>query len=381
MTAGTTTDSIDAALATPGHISGTVTAETGGAPVADAWVEAYQWYSEGSDGWWEPLSSGRTASDGTYDVGGLPTGTYRVSFYDESGTYLGECYDDATSVDFATDIPVTAGATTGSIDAALASAGHITGTVTAEVGGVPIADVAVSVYKQYQDGIDSWWEEIRGTYTASDGTYDLGGLPTGTYRVGFRDSSGAMAFEYYDNATAVDAATDVPVTAGSTTPDIDAALVNAGHIAGTVTAEAGGAQLAGVWVSVYAPSGAGWAEIGGTETGADGTYDVSGLASGSYRIGFSDYSDTYVSEYYEDAASVGTATDVPVIAGSTTPDIDAALSTPGHIAGTVTAEVGGAPLGDVFVSIYRLYVEGATSSGRRSPEPPRLQMAHMTSVA
>ena len=43
-----------------------------------------------------------------------------------------------------------------------------------------------------------------GTYTASDGTYDVGGLATGTYRVGFRDYSGATAFEYFDNATSVE---------------------------------------------------------------------------------------------------------------------------------------------------------------------------------
>ena len=93
-------------------------------------------------------------------MGGLPTGTYRVGFRDESGQYLGEYYDNATSVETATDVPVTAGATTDNIDAELASAGHITGTVTAEAGGAPIADMQVTVYKLYQDGGDSWWEEI-----------------------------------------------------------------------------------------------------------------------------------------------------------------------------------------------------------------------------
>ena len=80
------------------------------------------------------------------------------------------------------------------------------------------------------------------------------------------------------------------MTAGSTTPDIDAALANAGHVAGTVTAAAGSAPLADVWVSVYAPLGAGWVYDRRTETGSDGTYDVGGLPTGTYRVGFDDYS-------------------------------------------------------------------------------------------
>ena len=122
----------------------------------------------------------------------LTTGAYRVGFYDESGAYLREYYDNAASVQTATDVPVTVGSTTGSIDAALADAGHITGTVTAAGGGGPIDNLWVLVYQQVDEGSGLTWDVVGGTSTRYDGTYDVGGLATGTYRVGFEDESGAV---------------------------------------------------------------------------------------------------------------------------------------------------------------------------------------------
>jgi 5-hydroxyisourate hydrolase-like protein (transthyretin family) len=352
----------DIELQLAGHITGTVTSQVGGAPIQDVRVTVYQRYDDEGDVWWDQVAGGYTAANGTYDVGGLATGTYRVRFSDESGAYLGEYYDDATSLGTATDVSVTAGSTTGNIDAALSTPGHISGTVTAQVGGAPIEDVWVTVYQRYDDEGDVWWDEIAGGPTAANGTYDVGCLATGTYRVRFSDESGAYLGEYYDDATSLGTATDVSVTAGSTTGNIDAALANAGHISGIVTAQVGGVPIGDVWVSAYQryddEGDVWWDEIAGGYTAANGTYDVGGLATGTCRIRFYDYSGAYLGEYYDNATSLGAATDVSVTAGSTTGNIDAALANAGHISGTVTAQVGGAPIEDVWVRAYQRHDEG-----------------------
>ena len=87
----------------------------------------------------------------------------------------------------------------------LLDAGSITGTVTAEADGAPIATALVTAYLGD--------EEITSTITEDDGTYVLAGLPAGDYRVEIT----ATGFE--------DSQTDaVAVVAGEETANIDFAL-------------------------------------------------------------------------------------------------------------------------------------------------------------
>ena len=192
--------------------------------------------------------------------------------------------------DAADDVAVTAGQTTSGIDAALAAAGHITGTVTG--GGGALENVSVAPTESDGSG---GWDEASETSTAADGTYDLGGLNTGSYRVRFQ-ATGDYLGEYYNNKPNLDAADDVPVTAGQTTSGIDAALAAAGHITGTVTGGGGALEAP---VTAYRPT----APAAGTSERdvdrADGTYDLGGLNTGSYRVMFRRAGD-YVRQYYND---------------------------------------------------------------------------------
>ena len=113
-----TTTGIDAELALASHITGTVTDDSGAGILG---IEAYAQVSDVGSGYWRTVGYGYTQSDGTYNIGGLLTGIYRVCFYDDTGTYVDECYDDAGSVDTASDVPVTVGATTSGVDSALAA--------------------------------------------------------------------------------------------------------------------------------------------------------------------------------------------------------------------------------------------------------------------
>jgi hypothetical protein len=86
-------------------------------------------------------------------------------------------------------------------------AGQITGVVT-DADGNPVEAAAVTAYKDDQ--------EYTSTATEADGTYTLGGLPTGTYRVEF-SASGLVESE----------TTGVEVQAGQTTADVNASLQTA----------------------------------------------------------------------------------------------------------------------------------------------------------
>ena len=125
-------------------------------------------------------------------------------------------------------------------------------------------------------------------------------------------------------------ATTVPVTAGSITSGVNAALATAGAISGTVD-DASSHPLDGVAVDVYSTSGT---DLEATSTGSNGTYSVVGLATGSYDVCFGVYtyeeptggSSTtgYLDQCYKNVNWDGTstpsgATAVPVTAGSTRP--------------------------------------------------------------
>ena len=322
------------ALATPayaapsGDIAGTVTnASHSGLENID--VTAYQ--SDGSGGW-NYVNDVNTASDGSYDIGGLAAGTYRVEFNDGSGVYLSQCYNNQTDLDSATDVTVTAGETAGGVDATLALAGHITGTVTnASHSGLENIDVTA-----YQSDGSGGWNYVNDVYTAPDGSYDIGGLSTGSYRVEFSDGSGSYASQYYDGKTDLDSATDIPVTAGEATSNINATLADAGHITGTVI-NSGSHGLAGIQVVAYQANGSGgWNNVNSTATTSGGGYDLGGLAAGTYRVEFNDGSGVYLTQCYDGKADLDLATDVVVSAGVTKQDINATLVLAGDITGTVT---------------------------------------------
>ena len=164
------------ATGTTGSISGTVTAAVGGGDVSGICVDAFT-----SDGTLTLVGSATTAADGTYAISGLSAGNYDVEFSvagcGTTGSYLTQWYNNATSSSTAHVVPVTAGATTASINAALIS-GAITGTVTAATGGAELGGICVDVQQTVGAGFGS-------ATTRVDGTYTVTGLKSGSYSVEF----------------------------------------------------------------------------------------------------------------------------------------------------------------------------------------------------
>jgi 5-hydroxyisourate hydrolase-like protein (transthyretin family) len=109
----------NAELADAGRITGTVTG-TGGVGVPDAGVSA--WQLVGSD-WVSTGQATRTVDDGKYILSELPVGEYRLQFEGPSGSgYSSEWWDDAWTVETATTVQVTAGATSSGKNAQLSTA-------------------------------------------------------------------------------------------------------------------------------------------------------------------------------------------------------------------------------------------------------------------
>ena len=327
VSAGETTPDIDAALVLDGSIFGKVTSAdlTGLEGIA---VSA--WRSDGSGGW-VSVTNMETESDGTYDLGELTAGTYRVGFSEpgvDPGHYLTQFYNDKTSLAAADDVTVSADSTTVGIDATMAAAGHITGTIHA--GPSYLGDMYVTAWRSDGSG---GWRCVDRVQTDGDGSYNVGGLTTGTYRVAFDhdplDGPRIYLTQYFDNEPSLDAADDVAVTAGSTTSGIDATMAAGGHITGTVTDSGltGLAGLAGIYVVAFRSDGSGgWAYVTEARTTTSGSYDLSALNTGTYRVDFDDYSRKYATQYYDGKANLDAADDIAVTAGSTTSGIDAVMA-------------------------------------------------------
>lgn len=275
-------------------------------------------------------------SDGTYTVGGLAAGTYRVQFVPGYGSTLSpEWWDDKSDRDSSTAVVVAAGARRTGIDATLARGASISGTVSVPAGH-SANGAQVSAYS-------SEYASAAWAFVSADGTYRLSGLRPGSYRLKFAPGQGsALMPEWYSDKTSYATADPLSVAAGDVRNGIDATLAVGGAISGTVTVPAGtaiGSGSAAIRVSAYTDGGS--STVGYATVGSDGRYTVTGLADGAYRVFFDAPTGSgLVDEYYDDARSYTSSTLVTVTGGTTRTGVNAALSAGTSISGRVTLPSG-----------------------------------------
>ena len=213
----------------------------------------------------------------------------------------------------------------------VAALGSISGTVTGSESGNPaLANVQVKVY-------DSSNSQVGSVITDALGTYSVGGLASGSYKVYFVGNSTHRA-EYHSDKSSLSSADLVNVIEPDSTT-VSAALQACGFISGTVRgSEVGNPTLGDVYVSVYDSSDH---MAGHDTTDAAGCYSVGFLPTGNYKVQFSGDSD-HLSEYFNDKASRETADPVSVeeLESST---VDAVLQLSGTISGNVTGAEEGNP--------------------------------------
>jgi protocatechuate 3,4-dioxygenase beta subunit len=126
-------------------------------------------------------------------------------------------------------------------------------------------------------------------------------------------------------------------------------------LSGTVTAVAG-APLGGIEVYVETAEGA---FAGSSETGSDGSYTVTGLAAGDYKVEFYANGQYYETQWYRDKISEDNTDAIALTSGENDTEVNAVLAPDATISGRVTS-ASGEPL--VGASVQVESMEGG--SGR-----------------
>jgi 5-hydroxyisourate hydrolase-like protein (transthyretin family) len=317
--AGVVVPGIDAALTAGSHISGHVTDAATGNPISGEEIAATAYILDGSS--WTAGNSAVVDAAGDYDIAGLAAGTYTVGF--SSISYADQYYNGKATQDAADRVTLGTGAVRSGINAALVTYSHITGHVTDAATGKPVGADTVRVFAYVRNG--SVWDLANDTRADSAGNYDLGALGAGTYTVGFSSGGqGSYADQYYSGKTVKGSADPVQVATSSITSGIDAALVAGAHITGRVTDATTGNPTVMGYATAYIRDGSAWDEANSTRTDATGYYDIGGLATGVYHVGFVVVSG-YETQYYNGKATQDTADQVTVGAGTTSAHIDEAV--------------------------------------------------------
>lgn len=100
------------------------------------------------------------------------------------------------------------------------------------------------------------------------------------------------------------------------------------------------AALENMKVTAYIKEGTGddetWSYVTSVSTDASGDYTLSGLAPGTYKLKINDPEGDYLTEYYADASTLESATEIVVAAATTITDKDVVLGSASYISGTIS---------------------------------------------
>jgi hypothetical protein len=334
---------IDAVLAQNPAITGTVVEDGTGTPLAGVQVQL----SASGTGAPSPVgSSVTTNAAGQYTLY-APAGSYRIFF--DGLRHRDEWYDNAATGATAATVVLTASGLTA--NASLAPLRAISGTVTGP-NGLPASTILVEAF--FPSGASA-----ASRYTNPDGTYELF-VDEASYVVRFRDGFGFtnVASEYYSNVRRFGAATLVDVI-GADATGVDAQLEAAGTISGTIAAP--GAGFSTACLEVYDVSLGAGERVDSTCATTGTTYSFRGLLPGTYRVKVSFAPPGFLTEWYSDAASFATATDI-VVSANATSTANITLDPAGAAITGQVQDSAGNPLGGVAVSVSNSFNTATTDS-------------------
>jgi len=310
--------------------------------------------------------AGVTGPGGRYLITGLSPGDYKVGYREcgRPGRYLNEWYGSSLQPDRAARVQVAPGRPTwlrpvtlhaaraatlraiaraaAARNGAIRPAGSrpsISGTVT-NAAGRGVRGVCVTAFSHTR--FSAFGE---GTMTGHGGHYSFPRLSARAWTVSFANGCGGKyAPQWWKHASSAKRATPVRLHRGSHVTGIDARLVVGGAIKGTVRAgSTSGPGLAGVCVLADG-TGRAAGVVQQTVSHADGSYRISGLGTGSYRLQFFSECGAKGSYLARSLKRVVAVTD-----GKTTAGVNTFLVPAAEISGTVTAAVSGMPLSGICV--------------------------------
>lgn len=213
--------------------------------------------------------------NGAYSIGGLEAGTYKLHFQSNDPKVASMWHGGLPTAAGSSSITVAAGERLAGPTETAVSAATITGSYGT---GADTLDVAV---------VTSDGTVVQGGYSTGPGTFMVGNLLPGTYKVQFNRSSGfptAAEGQYYNNvpeSSGLGSATPVTVAGGQTLTNINTTPRAGGTLSGKILGP-GGDPLTNTPVRVYTKDGTLVTRTANTQ--GDGTFKITGLSTGNYFV-------------------------------------------------------------------------------------------------
>ncbi len=333
---------IDFQLEKGGSISGLVSDELSGAPLKGAHIVAYLIVDPGRK------VHAYTDDAGVYKIEGLASGSYAV-LADQAG-YAAEFYDGVKLPEEITPVNVTAPDDTPGIDFSLQMTNALTGVVTNEQDGTPVAGAVVAVHALLTEKPGEVMRFEHTARTNEQGEFAMQ-LRAGFYLVYTKAKN--FVSEWYQDAEKPAEGVPVQVFTDQHT-EIRIALAPYGGIAGTVIDENSQLPIPGARVKAfYEGRSKGEGRSFSVLSGTDGTYSFDALPPGDYMVAAK--ADSYLVEFWQEADSVGGATPVTVESGKPIDKIDFTLAAGGQIGGRVLNAENNTPLEKAIVAVVQVH--------------------------
>ncbi len=296
-----------------------------------------------------PVAQQYTDGSGNFTFTDVVQGWYTVKYKPSDGVYAPAFFGGASSLAAATYFSVGVGATVTGKSIVLA----VGATISGNIKGTPSTNLEYAFAELYTAG----GEYVTSSMTDETGNYTIAGVAPGAYTLQFTGDGFTLNYvsQWLGGATTQAAATTFTVTGTTPVTGKNAVLAVGAQISGTVSSST---TPNGGQVDLYDTSG-NYVSGASIETGH---YSFIGVPAGTYTLAFSFYGgQNFVSEYWENAATLETATYFSVAANAAVTK-NAVVAAGATVSGTVTGTGGaGVQSGVTLYTADGSYATGAYS--------------------
>ncbi|MDR6414011.1 carboxypeptidase regulatory-like domain-containing protein [Pseudarthrobacter sulfonivorans] len=285
--------------------------------------------------------------DGTYKFLGLSAGAYSVEFFGNGTGLLTQQGTDGKAIVLAAGQDMTG------VNTTMATGAAVSGKLTVSTG-VDVTSLRVNAYLE-----DGRTYASQGT-VAPDGTYKVGGLAAGKYKIQFEGNGSGALDEWFDNAADAAAATTIVLTTAQERTGVNATLAEGGTISGKVVAAAGVNLSTGHTYATIFKADNGTSAVAYPGVAPDGSFSQRGLPAGNYKVLFSSFNTGAVSRWYGGSETFAAAATIAVAAGQKLTIADTTLVKGAIITGKITAPAGT----DFSAARVFAYMTGSTPNGQ-----------------